>query len=72
MKQDLEDAQRAKTKKREEERREWVPRLFTGVVTPKGIPELSETGKETLEYLQNNSWDLPKGLVAKVEAEELA
>lgn len=47
-----------------------MPRFFTGVVTPKGIPELSENGKELLGYLQNDSWDLPKDVVELVKAEE--
>lgn len=74
VKQELEDGQRKKAKKREEEKREWRPRFYTGAVTgqsgQKGIPELNESGKKLLANLQNGDWTIPEEVAKRIQTDE--
>ncbi|KAH8595260.1 hypothetical protein B0O99DRAFT_687102 [Bisporella sp. PMI_857] len=63
LKQEIEERQREKAKEREESGNEWQPRFFTGAVTPLGKPELTEDGREALNKLQVEQWELPESVV---------
>ncbi|KAL2003579.1 hypothetical protein VTN02DRAFT_3245 [Thermoascus thermophilus] len=58
LKQDLEERQRQKAAARKAKNEEWVPRFFTGVVTPPGRPELTEEGKQVLRAMHEGNFKL--------------
>jgi hypothetical protein len=58
IKQEIEERQREKARKREEDHIEWKPRFFVGAVTPLGRPELTEEGREVLKNCQLEKWEL--------------
>lgn len=58
LKLELEEKQRLKVKEREKNDRKWTPRFFVGALTPEGRPELTKEGKEVLENLQKDDWEL--------------
>lgn len=58
IKQDLEQAQRDKAAKRQQQDVEYQPRFFTAVTEPSGKPELTAYGKETLKGLDEGSFGI--------------
>jgi len=63
LKQDLEERQREEAAARRERNEEWVPRFFTGVVTPPGKPELTEEGKNVLRMMHEGNFKLEESRV---------
>lgn len=63
LKQDLEERQRKEAAARRERNEEWVPRFFTGVVTPPGKPELTEEGKKILRMMHEGNFKLEESRV---------
>jgi hypothetical protein len=58
LKQQLEEAQRAKAAARARRGDEWRPRFFTGATTPVGRPELTAEGRAALEGLHAGDYRL--------------
>jgi hypothetical protein len=58
IKQDLEQAQRDKAAKRSSLNAEYKPRFFTAATEPTGKPILTDEGRQTLDGLKNNSFQL--------------
>ncbi len=58
LKQELEENQRQKAKDREDAGVEWTPRFFVGATTPLGKPELTEEGRQVLNALHVDRWEL--------------
>lgn len=63
LKQELEERQRQKAAARKAKNEEWVPRFFTGVVTPPGRPELTEEGKQVLRAMHEGNFKLEESRV---------
>ncbi|KAK4062153.1 uncharacterized protein Triagg1_10028 [Trichoderma aggressivum f. europaeum] len=59
----LEEAQREKARKREQNKETWQPVFFEHVVGNGGKPDLTEKGKQVLERAQKSDWSLD-GIVA--------
>ena len=58
IKQDLEQAQRDKAAKRAQMNAEFKPRFFTAVTEPDGRPNLTPYGRDTLQRLSNNTYQI--------------
>ncbi|KAL2841232.1 hypothetical protein BJY01DRAFT_13569 [Aspergillus pseudoustus] len=58
LKQEIEERQRQKAAERQAKNEDWVPRFFTGAVTPLGKPTLSEDGLKALEGLKDGNYEL--------------
>ncbi|KAI0123665.1 hypothetical protein BJ170DRAFT_90927 [Xylariales sp. AK1849] len=58
VKVELEEKQREKARARERSSEVWQPAFFSQVTDKGGKPELSEKGKELLERIQKNDWNL--------------
>lgn len=58
MKQELEEQQREKARARERDNLEWKPAFFSQITDKGGKPELSEKGRELLERIQKDDWNL--------------
>ncbi|KAL7951392.1 hypothetical protein V8C42DRAFT_303987 [Trichoderma barbatum] len=54
----LEEAQREKARKREQNHETWQPIFFEHVVGNGGKPDLTEKGKQVLERAQKSEWSL--------------
>ncbi|UKZ76331.1 hypothetical protein TrVFT333_004033 [Trichoderma virens FT-333] len=54
----LEEAQREKARKREQNKETWKPIFFEHVVGNGGKPDLTEKGKQVLERAQKSEWSL--------------
>lgn len=54
----LEEAQREKARKREQNKETWQPVFFEHVVGNGGKPDLTEKGKQVLERAQKCDWSL--------------
>ncbi|KAL7910928.1 hypothetical protein GGI35DRAFT_446025 [Trichoderma velutinum] len=54
----LEEAQREKARKREQNKETWQPVFFEHVVGNGGKPDLTEKGKQVLERAQKSDWSL--------------
>ena len=57
-KHEIEERQRAKAADRSARNAEWQPRFFTGSVSPKGRPELTEDGWAAVKKLHEGDWKL--------------
>ena len=58
LKQQLEEQQRQRAAARKENGGEYLPRFFTGVVTPVGQPVLTKDGEEALTGLEEGNFRL--------------
>lgn len=54
----LEEAQREKARKREQNNETWKPVFFEHSVGNKGKPDLTDKGKQVLERAQKGDWSL--------------
>lgn len=54
----LEEAQREKARKRQQNNETWQPVFFEHVVGNGGKPDLTEKGKQVLERAQKGEWNL--------------
>lgn len=54
----LEEAQRDKARKREENKETWQPVFFEHVVGNGGKPDLTEKGRQVLDLAQKSEWNL--------------
>jgi hypothetical protein len=58
LKTQLEERQRERAAERKAQNLEWKPRFFTGAVTPKGVPELSQEGVAVMNGLHTDNFKL--------------
>jgi len=58
LKTQLEERQRERAAERKTQNLEWKPRFFTGAVTPRGVPELSEEGVAVMNGLHTDNFKL--------------
>ncbi|KAJ5819683.1 Oxysterol-binding protein [Penicillium riverlandense] len=58
LKQEIEERQRQRAAERKEKDEEWMPRFFTGAVTPLGKPELTKEGQKVLEGIRSGDFTL--------------
>ena len=63
LKTELEERQREKAGARKAQNEEWIPRFFTGSVTPVGKPELTNDGVLALRGLHEGDYRLPESVV---------
>ena len=57
-KHEIEERQRTKAADRKARNVDWKPRFFTGQVTPKGKPELTDDGWAAVQKLHEGDWRL--------------
>lgn len=57
-KTEIEERQRQKAAERKARNVEWKPRFFTGAVTPKGRPELTQDGKDVMDGLHSGNYHM--------------
>jgi len=58
VKQEIEERQRAKAAERKANNAQWHPRFFTAATEPPGRPQLTPEGRDALDKLHSNDWQL--------------